>query len=211
VQFKYSIPENLRGTAPRRNVFVPEEDRSRFIHSILSNTSPCFERNLAICSIIIDTGCRPIEITNLSLNDVNITEGTIYLTCEKSDERNLHLNKEVIYFLKDYLDIRNKIDLPHDKLFITQDCRPMHSNTITSVFHKYNLLEFGENRFSAYDLRHTFLTLALDHGVSLETAAKMMGHKIWASTLYYYNRNKEKLKSSLFTNNPLKGLEWDAH
>ncbi|MDQ0885008.1 integrase [Paenibacillus sp. V4I9] len=211
IPFKYSIPPKFKQPASRRNSFTREEERYKFVEAICSNSSPHQVRNLAIVSILIDTGCRPIEICNLKLGDVSATECTLTFFSAKSQFRKLQVNKEVMAFLKDYLEIRKNIAVDTDVLFLTIENKPITTESIGSIFNKYNKLAFGKNVFSAYDLRHTYATLALDQGEPLETIAKTLGHKTWASTLYYYHRNANRLKENTISNNPLKQVIGFGH
>ncbi|TXK72255.1 phage integrase SAM-like domain-containing protein [Paenibacillus sp. N3.4] len=82
VSFKYDIPHKFKGNKiTRDNEYVTNEDRLALIETIIHMNSRHLQRDLATTLIFVEIGCRPIEVCNIRISDVNITESTLTLFC----------------------------------------------------------------------------------------------------------------------------------
>lgn len=202
VSMKYTIPVHLRGSATRSNDYVPQEGIISLMNAIYEN-SYHVERDLAILLITVDTGCRPIEITNLSLKDIDTLQRTISLVCGKTDKRTVKISAEVMGVIKDYLSVRNQYVPKTEQLFSNCSGNPITSDDIYSIFYQANQRAFGKRKYSPKALRHTYITNALqEHG--FERVSKAIGHKDSKSTYYYYHRSSKRLLSNTLESSPLK-------
>jgi integrase/recombinase XerC len=201
VSMKYTIPLHLRGRSTRANEYVPKEGIISLINAIYENSNHV-ERDLAIFLIIVDTGCRPIEITNLSLKDIDTLERTISFECGKTEKRKVKISTEVMGVIKDYLSVRNHYVPITNQLFSNRSGSPIKSNNIGAIFYHANLRAFGEQKYSPKAFRHTYITNALqEHG--FERVSKAIGHKDWKSTYYYYARSSKRLLKNTLGSSPL--------
>ncbi len=205
----YKIPLHLRGRSRRANEYVPKECTIELINTIY-DCSLHVERDLAVFLIIVDTGCRPIELTNTKLGDLNVTERTIYLECGKTDRRKVKLSAEVMDVIKDYLDVREEYEPKTEKLFCNCRGHAITPSYINVIFRNANIQAFGEAKYPAKAFRHTYLTNALQE-YSFERVSKAIGHKDWKSTYYYYYRSNQRLLTNTMNRSPLKGKDEILH
>lgn len=91
---KYVPPSFLQRDSNRANEYVEVTDIRLMIDSFFkeinaTNRNPKFlYRNLAIFLILLNTGCRPIEICNLSTSDIWLSEGAILLRSKNQEREN---------------------------------------------------------------------------------------------------------------------------
>jgi len=200
INFKYSIPKNLIQQSKRSNEYVYVQDILSLLR-IVSQTSLNPLRDLSIILIIMETGCRPLEVVNLECNNINLTEGNITLRSKKSGQRILKLSKELIILIRDYILIRENYNPSPDEvsLFVNIDGSRISRKTIDGLFWNNNIKAFGEIKFSPKSLRHTLITNALNNGNNINSVANVVGHKHLCSTLYYFYRDINSLKQQVLT------------
>ncbi|MFA9559671.1 tyrosine-type recombinase/integrase [Evansella sp. AB-rgal1] len=200
---RYFIPEKFQVPNKRNNDYVPIQESIRLIDTI-ADYSKNPERDLTIALLIVDTGCRPIEIVNMKISDVLKTESTIYLRSKKSGQRKLKISKPVMDVLKVYLTLRCADSNPDHHLFLSKWNEAMTSKDITSIFYTANKRIYGKSKYSPKAFRHTYITNALENRNNFDQVSKTSGHKYWISTIYYLERSHERLKRNTLKHNPIK-------
>lgn len=201
VSKKYTLPLQLRGRSNRANEYVPKERMIELMNVIYSNSNHIM-RDLSIFLIILDTGCRPIEVSNLTIGDLNVVERTLSFECRKTAKRKIKISHEVMEVIKDFLDIRSEYNPATESLFATIYGNPISPSNINTIFHTANIKAFGESLYPAKAFRHTFITNALEE-YSFERVSRIIGHKDWKSTYYYYHRSKKRLLTNTLDKSPL--------
>ncbi|MHA6253208.1 tyrosine-type recombinase/integrase [Oceanobacillus sp. CAU 1775] len=197
----YSIPIHMRARGNRANQFVPKESIIRMMNMIYDYSNHVL-RDLAIFLLIVDTGCRPIEVCNLLLSDYNKRERTLPFECGKSDRRALEISHEVADVINDYLEIRDTYSPQTESLFL--DYRGFHisSSLINLIFYDSNIEAFGISKYPARAFRHTYITNALEE-YDFQRVSKIVGHKEWRSTNYYVYRSTKRLLNHTFDKSPI--------
>lgn len=149
-------------------------------------------RMSAIIEILLQTGIRIGELTNLRLSDIN-RDSLKIRPFEKHEERLVPLNKRAQEALQRYLDLRPKVEEEH--VFITKSGKPfLIRNIRTSIERYFRLAEIKDAKVN--DLRHTFVAHHLKHGVSLVILSKVLGHKRLSTTERYLEFVKERAPES---------------
>jgi integrase/recombinase XerC len=199
---QYNIPVNLRGRSIRSNEYVPKDRIIELMNAIYETSKHIF-RDLVIFLIIVDTGGRSVEVSNITMDDVDLIEKTISLQCPKSDRRKIKISPEVMEVIKDYLAIRDRY-LPKSNAFLVNvSGEPITTSLINNIFYKANVYAFNEARYSARSFRHTYISNALKE-YKFEKVSKAVGHKEWRSTYYYLHRSKGILLKNTLDFQPLK-------
>lgn len=196
ISFKYKVSQRLICNGNRSNEYVKNEDILLVIEKIFESSTHVL-RDISILMILIETGCRPIEVVNLNIDDIYIFEKLIVLKSIKSSQRTLKLSDTSINIIKLYLLIRRNYlpDNSTQSLFLTTSGAKMPSDSITQLIRKYNMEAFKENRFTPKTLRHRFITDALNAGNNPDQVRESAGHKHPISTHYYFYRDLNKLKN----------------
>lgn len=202
IHFKYQVPRFLKFKSGRSNDYVQKELITKLCSSILSMKNDLKYRNLAIVLLMVDTGCRPIELCNLTLDDVNLSEKQITFYSSKSGQRKLKVHPFVIKILKLYMEKRVRLNPKDTSLFVKVNGYSIRSSNISTIFCEENRKAFNKILFSATSLRHTYATNALENKVSIKDVSEAMGHKFWESTRYYQEKLKKRLKDNTLCYNP---------
>ncbi|WP_342026032.1 site-specific integrase [Cytobacillus pseudoceanisediminis] len=197
VSYKYRVPQRLICNGNRSNEYVNDKDIFLVIEKIFEASAHVL-RDISILMILIETGCRPVEVENLNIDDINTIENLIVLKSKKSSQRTLELSKTSIKIIKSYLLIRKNY-FPKENtesLFLTTIGTNMLSKDITQMIKSYNMKTFKKNKFTAKTLRHRFITNALNAGNKNEKVMESVGHKHLISTHYYFYRDIDKMKKT---------------
>lgn len=146
-------------------------------------------RIYAIIEILLQTGIRIGELANLRLEDIR--DNTLYIRpYEGHEAREVPLNRRAKDALKRYVDSRPQTEDTH--IFITKTGKPFLVRNIRDAVERY-FRKAGIENAKINDLRHTFVSHHLKHGVSIVFLSKVLGHKRLSSTeryLQYVKDNK---------------------
>jgi integrase/recombinase XerD len=142
-------------------------------------------RTSAIVELLLQTGIRIGELTNLKLEDVHIDdkkrEGSLHVSTE-SAVRDIPMTKAAVDAVKAYLAIRPKSS--NDTLFITKTGKPLLVRNIRTSIDRY-LRIAGVKNARVNDLRHTWIAHHIKAGTSLIVISQLAGHKRLATTEKY--------------------------
>ncbi len=195
IKFIYSIPSKMIQSGKRCNEYTSESDILLVIKQIFERSKNVL-RDISIFLIILETGCRPIEIVNLKIEDVYLHEKLIVLKSKKSYQRTLLLTDTTCSLIKDYLKIRQNYFInQNDSLFLNRIGNEITSSDISNLFRKYNKPLLQHRKFTPKTLRHTFITNSLNNGNNMDQVKEIVGHKHLISTHYYFYRNIDQIKN----------------
>ncbi len=156
----------------------------------LRDTASSDPRIYAIIEILLQTGIRIGELANLRVEDVK--DNILLIRAhERHEEREVPLNKRAKDALKRYLDHRTKTD--DDHLFVTKTGKPFLVRNIRDAVERH-FRKAGIENAKINDLRHTFVSHHLKHGVSIVYLSKILGHKRLSSTERYLQYVKDTKK-----------------
>lgn len=209
---RYNPPRFLQRNATRRNDYIEEIEIKEMMKMIpfLFIQSKYFYRNTSIFLILMYTGCRPIEVSNMNICDIWKNDCTILLKSKKSKHRRLRLNKEILFYIKKYLKQRKSFaPIDDDSLFVTMHGTRLSPASIYDILHKINKQLYGESKNPPVAFRHTFITNAFESGADLKTIADAAGHKHIASTDYYRQKSPERLLKNTINHDPVIKFEED--
>lgn len=207
VTYKYNIPNYLLSTNKRANLYVEQIDIIELAESIRNNINPVRKaRSYALLLLYIETGCRPIEASNILVSDINFTEKTIRLYSVKSGTRRLTLDSYVLKAFKQYMTIRETLSPRSDYFFIKNNGERTNTKYLTTQLAYENSDAFGYQKVNARALRHTYVTNAFENKNAFKDVSETVGHKHWVSTLHYLHRSKERLLSNTLPFNPMANI-----
>lgn len=199
ISFIYKIPERMIQNGKRCNQYVNLQDVLLVMEKIFERSNHVL-RDISIILIIIETGCRPIEVVNLNIDDIYFHEKLIVLKSKKSYQRTLCLTETTLSFIKEFLQVRKNYSPINNTqaLFLSSSGNQIRSHFITYLFRHFNLKTFKEIRFTPKALRHTFITNALNNNNNIEQVKETVGHKHLISTHYYFYRDINSMKKLFF-------------
>jgi len=190
------IQDGLRGAIPQRPRWkhagvprhLPAADVERVVASALDG-SPKGLRNYAILLLLARTGLRAHEVAQLSLDDVDWTEGTICIRSKKSRaERHLPLAHDVGAALSNYLEHgRPSCSFRTIFLRVVPPLDPFTGSAAVCRIVRRALTGVGilNTPAAAHLFRHTAATRMLRGGATFKEIADVLGHASITTTAIY--------------------------
>lgn len=131
------------------------------------------------------TGLRPQEWASLEWNDIDRAARVVNVRGTKTDaaRRAVVLSKPALAALD---DIVRRLDTP--LVFTTKTGLPIHTKRWGQKYWRQALELAGLRHRPSYQMRHTFATLALAQGCTIEWVSKQLGHADIHITLKHYAR-----------------------
>lgn len=180
----------LRKTLPKT---LSVEDVDKLLDIKLE--SPFDYRNKAMLELMYGCGLRVSELVNLTLNDIDMTNSLIRILGKGSKEREIPIGEYSIYYLKEYLNIRDDLlkGKPCNKLFLNNHGSSISRQGFFKML-KQLLKEKGLNTdVSPHTLRHSFATHLINRGADLRSIQEMLGHSDISTTKIYTRVTDEKV------------------
>lgn len=157
---------------------IPSEEK---IDMLISQASP---RMSLILSMSKELGTRPIELTWLKINDINLQNGVVNITGAKHTVGRIgRLKTNTKEMLKQYI-IKKQLNA-NDRLF------PTKSETISQNYRQLRnklakkLQDPTFKTIRLYDFRHYFASMLYHKTKDLLYVKAMLGHKSIKTTLLY--------------------------
>ena len=161
-----------------KQIRIPTTER---LEMLIARASPTLSLMLTISK---ETGLRPIELCNLSVNDFDKDQRTIYPTTAKyGASRTLRMSQSLTDTLQSHID-KNHLK-PENRLFKStpdnygKNYRQMR-NRLAKKLNKHEL-----KTIRLYDFRHYFATKLYAKTKDILLVKQQMGHKKLDTTLIY--------------------------
>ena len=142
-------------------------------------------RDLALIDLLISTGIRIGEASNISVSDIILSERTILIHGKGRKQRLIYISCSQTWDnLLRWIDIRKNIS-KSDKLFINRYGEQL---SIHGIEHIYGQIKEGAGimgHSTPHYLRHTFATNILSNGADLRSVQELLGHASVATTEIY--------------------------
>ncbi|MGB2584337.1 MAG: tyrosine-type recombinase/integrase [Dehalococcoidia bacterium] len=163
--------------APQKMVEVLKENEISKILSCLDSKTASGCRNTAIVIMMLDTGLRLSELTNLKMENTHIEEGYVKSMGKGSKERIVPIGGVAQKVLLRYVfHFRTEpLYSNEENLFLTLEGRPSSSNAVRLFLSRLGE-KSGVKRFHAHLCRHTFATNYLLNGGDVFSLQQILGH-----------------------------------
>lgn len=154
-------------------------------------------RDRTMLEVLYATGLRVTELISLTLDEINLREGSLRVFGKGSKERLIPLGEEAIAWLEDYLKTTRPLLLggqPGDILFPSQRGTPMTRQTFWHRIKLHAQVAGIRTSLSPHTLRHAFATHLLNHGADLRTVQMLLGHTSLSTTQIYTHVARVRLQ-----------------
>jgi site-specific recombinase XerD len=183
---KYQVPNK-----PRK---LPDYLNDTEIGAVLDLSLKMDSTTSLLIPLGIFTGLRINEITNLQVQHIDLNSYQIKVVQGKgSKDRIVPINYELASKIKYYIGDR-KTGYLFVKSNHTQFSKRGLQKKIEKVFNTISLAK----KLSAHSLRHTYATLLLRRGMSLDRIQLLMGHSKRSTTEIYAHLELEPVKQEYF-------------
>lgn len=164
-------------------------------------------RNKVLSSLLIYQALHPREMEALTVQDINLTTGSIYIkSTAKTNSRTLQLKPNQILLFYQYInEIRNKLlkESSSNAILISIRGEPMKGEDITKhVKRSFNELYPGR-KINAQTIRQSIIANLLKQGHDLSVVQGFAGHKYPSATQRYRQNEIETLKAAVNKYHPL--------
>ncbi|MBA2746945.1 MAG: tyrosine-type recombinase/integrase [Flavisolibacter sp.] len=164
-------------------------------------------RNKVLSSLLIYQALNPREMEALTVQDINLTNGSIYIkSTYKTNSRTLQLKPNQILLFHQYItEIRTKLlnGNASNCLLIGIRGGAMPGEDITKHI-KRSFKELYPNRkVNAQTIRQSVITNLLKHGHDLSLVQGFAGHKYPSATQRYRQNEIETLKAAVNKYHPI--------
>ena len=161
-------------------------------------------RDKLIIELFYSTGIRRIELVNLSLDAIDLSNRTIKILGKRNKERFVPLIDSVINTIKHYLEKRNTLTQIKDKsyLFLTKKGVKIYETLVYRIINEYFSLASTKVKKSPHILRHSFATHLLNQGADLNAVKELLGHSSLAATQIYTHNSIAELKKVYLNAHP---------
>jgi integrase/recombinase XerD len=170
-------------------------------------TDPLVLRNQALLELLYATGARVQEVSDLTLDRVNLEYRYVRCLGKGGKERIVPLGRPAVKVLEEYLASARPTLVsahaggtagssdPFAFLFLTQSGQKLDRTNIWRTVKRCALKAGIRKRISPHTLRHSFATHMLSRGADLRTLQELLGHASIATTQRYTHVDKSRLKS----------------
>ena len=218
--YKWVVKRQLRSDNPTTNIDIKGIKRRSLYHILtkqeleklyydykeLSSKSPSEKRNEIIVSLLVYQGLTTTELKKLTLQDVKLREGSIYIAAtRRSNERTLKLESHQILDIMEYtLQTRQAIlsetQKETDLFFVTSGSSLQLGNVLQKLMQQ--LRKQSRKIESLKQIRTSVITHWLKN-YNLRETQYMAGHRFVSSTEAYLINDLEDLQTDIDKYHPI--------
>ena len=202
---RWSVEQGLTDNDPSQHIsqvsevtlapkWLTKKDQYALIRAVQKENNA---RDLALVMVLLQTGLRVSEVSNLRLSDVKIGERKGSLTVRRgkgTKYRVVPLNADVRVALSAHLNERPQVG--HDYVFVGNRGEMLKSWGIQYLVGKY-AYDARLESVTPHTLRHTCGKNLIDAGVSLDQVATILGHKNLNTTRIYTTPSEQDLQRAV--------------
>lgn len=152
------------------------------------------KRDLAVVDLLASTGMRIGELIRLNVADVNLQERECIVTGKGNKQRPVYFDARAKLHLAEYLETRAD---NNSALFVSLDSKAKRITVGGMELRLRNLgKKVGVSQVHPHKFRRTLATHAIDKGMPIEQAQKLLGHAKIDTTMHYAMVNQNNVKAS---------------
>lgn len=184
-----------RGSEPS---FLTVEEYKRLLQATERRRSEFFRtRDYCIVSMILSTGARVTELTNVNMGELSLRNKTVKLHRKGGEQQTLPLSERLIASLRKYQRIRRKRTRTRALFTSTHNTRMSTSAVWKMIKGCCRKARISKDRIGPHMLRHTFATTLLANGENLRTIQVLMNHRNIATTSRYLHSHNAELANAV--------------
>ena len=143
-------------------------------------------RNLALMDILISTGIRIAEASEISLSDIIMSDHVILIHGKGRKQRLIYISCQQTWInLTKWLKLRSSKENHTDKVFVNQYGNQLGIHGIEYIYKTVTATAGLQAHSTPHYLRHTFATNLLANGADLRSVQELLGHASVSTTEIY--------------------------
>lgn len=147
-------------------------------------------RDLAILTLMLNTGIRVSECNGLDLNDVDFNVNSLTIVRKGGGQDIIYFNDDVSEVLRAYIDGErsyiNPIEGHETALFYSLQGRRISVDAIENLVKKYAKIVVPNKKITPHKLRSTYGTALYRETGDIRLVADVLGHENINTTIDYY-------------------------
>lgn len=156
------------------------------------------QRNKTMIQLLLNTGLRLSEMTNLKWNDIDLMTGQVKVVEGKGlKDRILWLDEETLTMLGKWKQRQFKEWGRSDLVFTTRTLHSLDGKAVRSMNKTYSDKAGIKKHITTHSLRHTFASDLLRDTKNIRIVQKALGHADISSTQIYTHIVDEELEEAL--------------
>lgn len=173
----------------REKGYMTPEEIKIFLNNIKKdNRSDCWKaRNLAIATVLLNSGIRCAALQKLDINDVNFNDGSITVLEKGNKSRRIQLSDETMNYIRNWIIYRSELisgKVNEQALFISSRRSRITRNGIFKLIKKYGATIEGKN-ITPHKTRASYGTYLYEKTHDIYLVQKCMGHSNPKTTEMY--------------------------
>ena len=186
---------------PKKDKKLPnflQSDELQKIFDSIDLETPLGIRNRLIVELLYASGLRVSELSNLSIDKINLSTKEIRVLGKGSKERIVFFGDYAKKYLELYLTDSRPILQNKTKtniLLLNNNGEPLSQRGIQLVIDNVVRDASLKHNISPHVLRHTFATDLLNNGADLKSVQELLGHSSLSTTQIYTHITNERLRS----------------
>lgn len=153
-------------------------------------------RDCAILELFYSSGLRLSELTNLDLDALDFTEGTVTVTGKGNKTRIIPLGVKATEAIQRWLNVRNQWLKPNTQekaVFISKLGRRITGRNIEYRMKEWSIKQGINSAVHPHMLRHSFASHVLQSSGDLRAVQEMLGHANISTTQIYTHLDYQHL------------------
>lgn len=159
------------------------------------------QRDIALFTAYLGTGCRVSELVNLDIGDIYFDTSSFVVTRKGGEQQEIFMPVQVENEFVKYLEERSELENVKDTnaFFINRQGKRMTAQAVELVLKKYcyTVGITHPDKTRPHALRRTFACNMLADGIDIKMVAELMGHKNIDVTHRYYAQYASKRKKEI--------------
>lgn len=175
--------------------FLRESEMNRLLDDLEWGSSYREVRARTIIMTFYETGIRLSELTGLDDDDIDFVNHQLKVTGKGNKQRIIPFGQELEQTLKHFMAHRDQeVERVDTAFFLSEKGKRMNALGVRKEVSQHLALVSSQKKLSPHVLRHTFATAMLNHGASIESVRRLLGHASVSTTEIYTHTTFEQLK-----------------
>jgi site-specific recombinase XerD len=169
----------------QRSRHLSTGDIERLLEVVRQGRPRWVARDWAIMQVLLGSGIKLTELTELKLTDVHLDHNppSLNIASDNGSGRSVPLVAEVNQALEDYLSTR-QASPGVEHLFINRDGRPLSTRSVQRLLRHYAKMA-GLDSLTTQALRYVYARRVYEQYGDMQTVTELLGHRHAATTIRY--------------------------
>ena len=176
-------------------VHISEEDVEKILNAPKLSINKGV-RDKTILELLYATGLRISELTNLKLNQIDLTRGIVRVMGKGNKERIIPIGETALTWLNNFINNYRQdfiLNKNNNYIFLNRKGDQLSRKFCWSLITSYSKKVLPSKKISPHSLRHAFATHLLNNGADLRSVQMLLGHSSLSTTQIYTHVAKERL------------------